>query len=219
MRIPSLPVRYFLAAAASLFLITAAQAGDNKDMVQSDSEQMDGFFVGAQGGADFSSTIHTDTAANIHSDTLALGGIQGGYLWNHLPFVDWKNFTNRIGLEADWSGDHRTLGGAGFSQNNAIVLLTQSVGYKIGKFEPYVGGGLGFINTWVSGGGFHDDSDISFTYGPLVGVRYNLARHWQLFTEYKYLFTDDKSYAVTAGTLDTHTGHDQIATAGVSFLF
>ncbi|MDE1170031.1 MAG: outer membrane beta-barrel protein [Verrucomicrobium sp.] len=213
---------FYLALALAAGLILSAHAGDDSKVLatQTSNERMDGFFAGVQGGADFSGDIHTSTGADISSNTLALGGIKGGYVWNRLPILNWKNFTNRIELEADWSGDHRALGATGFSQNNAIVLINQSVGYQIGKFEPYVGGSVGFINTWVSGGGFGNSSDISLAYGPLAGLRYNIDAHWQVYGEYKYLFSDDKSYSSSTGaTINTHTGHDQLATAGVSYFF
>jgi opacity protein-like surface antigen len=214
------------AVAAIVISVTGLHAGtdmkDSKEVVQqSDCEKMGHFFLGVQGGADFSNAIHTNAGADISSETLALGGLRGGYIWGTVPYAssiiksDWvNNLTLRTELEADWSGDHRSLGGLGFDYNSAIVLFDNTVGYKLGRFEPYAGGAVGFINTWVHGNGVND-SDISLAYGPIAGVRYHINCHWQAFAEYKFLWSDDKSYS----PIDTHSGHDQLATAGVTYVF
>jgi len=213
-----------LTAALLGITLSAAHAGsemvETKDITKSSNERMGNqWFVGVQGGADFSSNIHTSSGADINSTTLALGGLKGGYIWNTVPYVPFDHLTARLELEADWSGDRRSIGGSDFGENNAIVLLNDSVGYRLGKFEPYVGGSVGFINTWTTNGTVGTASDISLAYGPLAGLRYNIDEHWQLFTEYKYLKTDDKSFSSSAGTLNTHNGIDQLATAGLSWKF
>ncbi len=215
------------AALLSVSLLPTLHAGsdttDAKNMVtttRSANEQMGNqWFVGIQAGADFSGNTHTSAGTDIDSTTLALGGLKGGYIWNTVPYVHIDNLTARLELEADWSGDRRSIGGSDFGENNAIVLLEDSVGYRIGKFEPYVGGAVGFINTWTTSGPVGTASDISLAYGPMAGVRYNIDEHWQLFTEYKYLLTDDKSFSSGAGTLNTHGGVDQLVSAGLNWKF
>lgn len=229
-------MRYPILAACAAFLAGAAglHAGTDSRIVdrsvQSANQRMGGFYVSVQGGADFSNNIHdtiggVGTGPDIRSATLALGGIKGGYAWEGIPLISdmwaWvpKGFTTRLELEADWSGDHRSLGPVGFHEDNAIVLFNQTVGYHLGKVEPYVGGGIGFINSWVRAPGLGNSSDISLAYGPLAGLRYDIAPHWQAYAEYKFLRSDDKSYSGGGATIDTHHGGDQIATAGLTYLF
>jgi len=96
---------------------------------------------------------------------------------------------------------------------NWAVLATGQVGYAIGQFLPYVGGGLAFvsskatINNFIPGIGPTLGAQLSqsqtYVGGVfLAGVRYALTNNWSIGAEYNYINAGSKTYTFGTATRD-----------------
>jgi len=191
---------------------------DSKEVVETKSacQEMGHFFLAVDGGADFAGNVHNSLPfGDIRSTTQATAGVKGGYIF--APFA--PNWTLRTEADISWSGDNRTIVG-NFDSNNLLTLIDATVGYRVTKqFEPYGGFAIGFSDTFARVSGAGDDSSLSLAYGPVGGVRYHLNEHWQLFGEYKYIWSDDKTFNFNSYSVNTHTSGDNIVTLGLAYIF
>jgi len=93
-------------------------------------------------------------------------------------------------------------------QNNVAFMVNGIGRFKTGTLvTPYVGAGIGAeyfdvtnasasISSPISGSvGLPSTNDITLALQGLIGVEFQLADHWSLFTEYKYLAAINPSFA------------------------
>jgi outer membrane immunogenic protein len=207
-----------------------------------------GFYVGANGGADWSHncwTLNTvggvplaaTQAEGCHNATSGLVGGQIGYRWQAASWV--------FGLEAqgDWtdlkSSNASTAAlAAGITNNtktDAIGLFTGQVGYAWGNVLWYVKGGAALTHNTYTGtattGAFVPagtvlDSANETRWGGAVGtgVEFGFAPNWSVAVEYDHLFMGKRDIDFpTTGLVLSHTdGIKQdvdLATVRVNYRF
>jgi outer membrane immunogenic protein len=144
-----------------------------------------GAYIGINGGygwgnSSFSSPFASDT---FDSNGGLIGGTIG-YNWQAGPVV--------YGLEADldWSGMSGSGSCGGLScdvNNNWLGTARGRLGYAMGRFMPYVTGGLavGNIETSIAGVGSSSDTKAGWTLGG--GIEANLSGPWSAKLEYLYV--------------------------------
>lgn len=128
------------------------------------------------------------------------------------------------------------------NMNNAVLMVNGLMRLKTGTFfTPYIGAGVGteYISFssphLVEGAGFgnlpveHNATDFAPAVQAIGGFDIEIARHWTLFTEYKYLVAIDPSLDFGnadfgGGTLfnlklDPYELGQHLVTAGVKYNF
>ena len=148
-----------------------------------------------------------------------MGGLKVGYNFESLPVAN--HFAIQLALEGEayYSGDRlstRSSFGPGdgtsgdFSlhgnMNNVAAMINGLLRVKTGTcFTPYIGAGTGvefltFTQPVVSEVGFaneapnHNANDFAPAVQAIGGFDIELAKHWTLFTEYKYLVAIDPEF-------------------------
>jgi len=154
-----------------------------------------GWFGGASIGyvsSDVSSFIGT-TTANIQLDPSGFEvALHGGYDYQ-LPnsnLVFGAEVTLPLLRLKDTQNDPLVAGASYSTKSNWAVLVTGKVGYSIGNWLPYIGGGVGFINATgraIVPGFASVDSDNTHVGGIFVaGVRYMLDPNWWVGLQYMH---------------------------------
>jgi len=175
------------------------------------------------------------------------GGIKGGYNFESYPIdgdfgiqpaVEAEAFYLGTGVKTHftYSGDTLTANG---SSDSGAFMVNGIVRFKTGSiFTPYIGAGIGLEYTTISGtitdqfgannGGnnhYHQDA-LAFATQGLLGLDVEIVKHWDLFTEYKYLVAIDPAYSSVNfdGVGDTYTFKpdyqgQHLITAGVKYNF
>lgn len=170
----------------------------------------DGYQIGNTGPTSFFSSGIFKGDGNTVNTVGGVGGLKVGYDFD--PY----NVCEGLSLQPAVEVEGLYIGGTGTNKfsysspeiisvksnyENAAVLLNGIVRFKIDSpLTPYVGFGVG--------GEYFNATDISlqdnfgvhygtFNYGSwalagqgLVGLDYELAKHWSLFTEYKFIIMD-----------------------------
>ena len=108
---------------------------------------------------------------------------------------------------------------------NILLRLPQQVTseYPNGRYSPYFGGGAGVARTIVGSNSPSGDAENnSPAFQGLIGGKFFITRHFALFDEYKYIYTQQK-FSFDSGP--TGMVHDKLAIAsnnliaGLSFHF
>ncbi|MCR9270976.1 MAG: porin family protein [Hyphomonadaceae bacterium] len=85
--------------------------------------------------------------------------------------------------------------GRGEITNTGIFINGYYDFNQAGAFQPYVGGGIGYVDVDVtyqpSGITVIDDSEGKFGYQLKAGATYKLQNQWEVFGEYAYRATED----------------------------
>jgi lipid A oxidase len=92
----------------------------------------------------------------------------------------------------------------------------------LGRFQPYVGAGLGVTIPHVEsnvGGNFHEEYQV---HGPgvqgIAGLNFDLTRHWGLMFEYKFTYANLDSLEIPRGSVElTPLTHHLVG--GITFSF
>ncbi len=241
----------FLASIMALFLVVSAQAGEA--VVSTDSKNVvpaapppevfgTGFYMALDAGANvYQNRVSNATFSNALGDTLSLstennvgfyGGIKAGYVFGTATF--------RPVIEGDflyngWQGGGTArlttadgaVGTAHFSGNiNSGAFLANFIGkFAFGRFQPYVGGGVGIY--YAASPGFTVTTDVgtfnstgSRTHADLAwdiiaGADYYLTPKMSTFIEYHYL-------DYTSSQIDTRQNRNlgqSLVGAGMRFHF
>lgn len=191
--------------------------------------------------------IHVDTSTqHFHSDPGAVGGLKFGYRFNSQPICDGLALQPVLEAEGLYinAESTATLGGAltaaniteKTSYNSGAMLINGIVRFKIDNcpVTPYAGIGVGaqYLTTHTdqSTPGLHvtglNGNSFGFVAQVLGGIDYEIAPHWTLFSEYKFidmLGTDVKDINWAGTPLYYKFNPDQIAqqiaVAGVKYNF
>jgi outer membrane autotransporter protein len=103
-------------------------------------------------------------------------------------------------------------------------LANAWVDYRVGRFTPYIGGGIGLANVSaneisIAGTDVVDDSDTVFAYQVGTGVAYSLTQNFSLTLDYRYFATSDPKLTDEAGgDLEAEVSNHSIL-AGVRYGF
>ncbi len=119
-----------------------------------------------------------------------------------------------------------------FNISHGLNFLTADAMYRwflghrgedfLGRFQPYVGSGIGAVIPHVEStvAGVHFEQYQ--WHGPGVqifaGTNFDLTRHWSLFVEYKFSYTDLDSLSIPGGSLGLSPLTHHLVT-GLSFRF
>lgn len=179
--------------------------------VDADADFETGFALGAVAGYTYDADVG-------RADGLAIRGeLDIGYRQNSLDSVGGSatiGGSTLSGSTGDVDGDVSTLSG----------LANAWVDYKVGRFTPYIGGGIGLANVSVNdvsilGVDAVDDSDTVFAYQLGGGVAYSLTSSASLTLDYRYFATADPEFTDAAGDdFEAEIGSHSIL-AGVRFGF
>lgn len=139
--------------------------------------------------------------------------VELGYKYNSL---------DSIGLTPAGGTGSNSLDGE-FSQFNGMANVW--VGYQIGRFTPYVGGGVGLARVSVNDlednalNNRLDDSDTVFAYQVGVGAAYSLTTAIDVTLDYRYMGMDTAEYTSPggAGVEIEHDNHS--AMVGIQYGF
>lgn len=204
-----------------------------------------GFYVGGYGGLNFQNDLDTENQTNGSTtssdmDTGFVLGAVGGYKYDFNPGAD-RGFAVRTELDIAYreNGIDSTTVPAGqggsslpVGTNNGVSgdvstfsgLANVWVDYKVGKFTPYIGGGIGLaevsINDFSNNGTLLvDDSDTVFAYQVGTGVAYALTQSVSLTADYRYFATADAEVSDVGGNTSDVENSSHSVMAGVRYSF
>ena len=181
----------------------------------------------------------------------AVGGLKVGYNFESFPLTSGIRLQPAVELEGMYIGTRVSArssfgGGDNFSLsgdlNSAALMLNSLIRVKTGTcFTPYFGAGAGvefqtFTDPVLNEPGFgdfrvqHDSNDFAPAVQAIGGFDIELAKHWTLFTEYKFIVAIDPEFNL--GTVNfggpadafntkyqpTYMG-DHVVTTGVKYNF
>jgi opacity protein-like surface antigen len=199
-----------------------------------------GWYVAVDGGANvyqsfnnnFSHTFANEDVVDVHIDhnVGGYGGIKVGYVFGRgalRPAIEEDMFYNGVNTDV-----HVSLNGTEVAHSSNLInsgafmtnFLLRYAGW--GKFQPYIGGGVGAYIAEGSGSDITIDrtgrtfttsggrSSGSFAFDALAGADYYFNCKWSVFTEYHYL----EYIALDVGNGNHHLGQHLVG-AGVRFHF
>ena len=171
------------------------------DPIQSDAT-FEGWWLGATIGG--STVSYSTSPGSIDSDGV-IGGVVGGFSWQHGPFV--------IGLEADYLG--ADIDGGGQLNNGAnrakigfdnLADLRMRLGYAFTSnlllFGTF-GGAWADADIYSSGpgGGFRETSFTGWAFGG--GAEYAFEKDWSLRFDYQFTDFGEESVNFQGGNRQT----------------
>lgn len=184
------------------------------------------FFTEANGGP-----LAVDARGHTRKTDTGFGGAQIGYAWSQCPIrcgcSNWS-ITPAAELEA-YFYKHTKKGHLAnllstdrlpehdfhntFPMNVGVYFVNGVFNFNnccLGKFSPYVGGGIGVANLWIRNakstqvspeepGVNHfnskrSDSSWAFAAQAKAGLSYNICQRLRVFAEYRFLFVDSSNY-------------------------
>lgn len=192
------------------------------------------FFTEAEGGP-----LAIYAQGHSRKNSSGFGGAQIGYEWRECPInigcTNW-NITPAVELEAYFY--RHTKKGTLFATSDRLpehdfvnsfpmrvgVYLVEGVftlnNSCMGKFSPYVGGGIGATNISIhkarslqvnppEPGVNHfnskrHDSSWAFAAQAKAGLRYNICERFHIFAEYRFLFVDSSNYTFGSTVYPQH---------------
>jgi len=174
-------------------------------------------YIGISAGMNFAQGDDINTPGITNSSNLApVGGIKLGYVYpfDTEPIDQFRDETRGFGLrlaggleaEAFYLGNDSefTTGGVSqdFNLDAGYFMINAFLKARVTEFTFYAGPGVGLAWTHASGGALQGDQDGAYlAYQMTGGIEYLLAKDWSIFSEYKWLVTDDYSVdTVGAGT-------------------
>jgi len=194
----------------------------------------DGPYFGLYGGANFVEDSDVEGGGEAELDT---GGVFGGVLgYSHsLDRMGLDNINFRPELDLGYRTnqlDSLSGNGAGAGSGNLDgdfntfhAMANTWFDYELGRFKPYVGGGLGVAVVSLDDAQFNntsipDDEDTVFAYQAGAGVAYQLMRQWEVSVDYRFFETEDPTFNAAGGGGDFETenrNHSVLATLRYSF--
>ena len=190
------------------------------------SAETDGWYFGAEGGANFVPKIKFDALANTWQQKQDTGYAilgQVGYGFGQVRLegeLGWRhNELDKFTWAAGSPSPSGAIGGVSFMANVLYDFKTNT------PWTPYVGAGIGGMNVnadnIIAGNTkVTNDSDTAFAYQGIAGIAYAVTDTLSLRADYHYLRTADKANlkvdpAIGGGFGDgTYTAH----TVGVGFI-
>jgi len=180
-----------------------------------------GYYLGVSAGMNFAQSDEINTAGVGTSGSLApVGGFKLGYVYpfDDEPIDQFRDETGGIGLrlaggleveafylrnESDFSSP---LGNQDFTLDAGYFMLNAFLKARVAQFTFYGGPGVGLAWTHASGSALVGDQDDAYlAFQAVGGVEYLFNPDWSVFTEYKWLVTNDFSVN-TVGNGNTDFG-------------
>jgi opacity protein-like surface antigen len=180
-----------------------------------------GYYLGVSAGMNFAQSDEIDTPGVGSSGSLApVGGFKLGYVYpfDDEPIDQFKDETGGIGLrlagaleveafylrnESDFESP---IGTREFTLDAGYFMLNAFLKARVSQFTFYGGPGVGLAWTHASGNALVGDQDDAYlAFQAVGGVEYLFNPDWSVFTEYKWLVTNDFSLK-TVGNGNTDFG-------------
>jgi outer membrane protein len=121
------------------------------------------------------------------------------------------------------AGSLEGLGNLGTDTSGFATLDAQWRFNRGGRWEPYVGAGVGLFHNFSTEDGLVQDLSIDDAVGSVVraGVDLNLTRHWSLYLDVKKMFVETKANGTIAGArIDSTAILDPLlVSAGLGFRY
>lgn len=186
-------------------------------LVSASASAQQGPYVGAGVGATWIDDADLRTPAGggkIDFDTGYAGLLKGGY-----------DFGNSWRAEGEFA--YRTWGadGAAGGDLRAYTLFANAL-YDFmpnSNWSPYLGAGAGLVrfSSDLRGAGLtSDDQDTTWGVQGIAGLWYALDSNWQLFADYRYMYTgDSKLYTAAGGGTVEPDNSNHTVFLGVSYKF
>ena len=199
-----------------------------------------GWYFALDGGANVYQSFNTDfsrtfpngdvVSLNIDHNVGGYGGVKIGYVFGKgtfRPTIEEDMFYNGIPTDV-----HLKLNGSEIAHSSNLInsgaFMTNFIArFAFGRFQPYVGGGVGAYyaeaagsditfnhsgRTFSTGGGTNSGS---FAFDAVAGADYYWTCKWSTFVEYHYL----DYVAVDSGINGNHHIGQQLVGAGIRFHF
>lgn len=177
------------------------------------------YYIGVSAGMNFAQGDEINVTGLDQSGDLApVGGFKLGYVYpfDSEPIDQFRDETRGEGLrlagglelEAFYlrNNSEYTIAGAtrDFNLDAGYFMLNAFLKARVTQFTLYAGPGVGLAWTHASGNAVVGEQDEAFlAYQMTGGVEYLFAKDWSVFTEYKWLVTDDYSVNLAgAGNTD-----------------
>lgn len=186
------------------FVMTAPTTREESE--EESSMRKGGYYFGAWAGAN---AVQDGTwlinGAKIRDRSVPWwgGGIKFGYTWPFsddpvtLSFEDGQfRVSGALEAEAFGVGSRLRPRVNGVKRkldiDSAVFMLNFLIKGQTGRFQPYVGPGIGFAALFAHGYDMpartdSSDEDISFAFQVLAGCDYFLYKEWSIFGEYRFL--------------------------------
>jgi OmpA-OmpF porin, OOP family len=191
--------KLLLATATALTLPIAAQA---------QSLQPGGFYVGAEGGANW--LLNTSNTANVFgpgntflSGTVNLNNNTG---WTVGGMIGYDFIGPRVEVESRFIQNNGTLstpgalGSVGSTVNQVPIMANVYYDFLAGQaFVPYIGAGLGIAFSNLIANGNSTYGGAQFAYQGMIGVGWNIDQNLRLNLEGRYYGTTQPNYSFNFG--------------------
>jgi len=218
-------------AAVSVLTLSTLTAGETTTRISSgkssytpspmEPEAKGGLYVAIFGGVNVAQTgdiedeniggIVGDLDSEVDSEIGWFGGVKLGYVFPTRsvvkPVIEVEGFYN--GVDARFEAD-TDIGNFDVDADfhSAVFMVNAMLKFDCGRFQPYLGGGVGYAHTWINNvevdGTELDDVDEeegTFAYQGIAGVEYHINDKIGVFTEYKALVYDE------VGGIETYINH------------
>lgn len=162
-----------------------------------------------------------DVSADINSDVGWFAGLKFGYVFPCesvvKPVLEIEGFYNGVNADFDVDTD---LGDFNVNADfhSAVFMVNAMAKFDLGKFQPYIGAGIGYAHTWIDQVEVDDvevddvgEDEGTLAYQGIAGLEYHVTDKIGIFTEYKALVFDE------VGDVDTYINH--LVGIGVRFGF
>lgn len=196
------------AIAASAALALPALAGQRMEYTSSktytappEPEPKGGLYVAIFGGVNVHQDADTQDVggleAELDSDTGWFAGAKFGYMMPVRsvikPVFEVEGFYNGVDANFDVNGTS-----VSHDLHSGVVMFNAILKFDLGKFQPYLGAGLGYAHAWFKNSevnGVEVDGDEvdegTFAYQGIAGLEYHVTETVGVFTEYKALVYHD----------------------------
>jgi len=192
-----------------------------------------GPYLGLYGGANFAADADVEDVgvSGLEAD-LDTGAVFGGVVgYSHevdTPGLENLEFRSEIDIGYRTNGLDSLSGAFDFNLNGDLdtfhAMTNLWFDYRIGRFQPYVGGGLGVAvasldDAEVAGIAASDDEATVFAYQLGAGLGYELTERWTVSLDYRFFDTMDPEFDLEGGgdfELETRH-HSAMATARFQF--
>jgi len=223
-------MKMFFVGVAVIFAATAvpAYAEPSEFLPTSPAYDWNGFYTGATIGGGFGTSYKTWDTLNERTSDFTTSGVIGGVTAGYN-----REFGSILsGIEGDFSGS--SIGGGTSCDNPAFTCQTNSdwlatlrprVGYQLGRFVPYVTGGLAvgevnvqsFRNKTGTGGVNFDQTKFGWTAG--AGTEMALFGNWSMKAEYLYVRLGDTEAPSNVGLPTTTSFSENLLRVGLNYKF